>query len=143
MDNLKNKKYRGLLLILAVVFLAVGGAVFFGYQNIKDSVAKIAVSPPDYDFGQIKNRDLIQSRDFEVKNIGDDLLKIQGVLTSCGCTKAAIDKLVLSPGETAKLNVNFDPQYHADAKGEIIREIYIESNDPAGETVIKIKAFLP
>ncbi len=72
--------------------------------------------------------------------------------TSCGCTFAAInykDKespfftmpghgyenpewggVSIPPGETAQLEVMYDPDTHGEFRGFAIREVYVYSNDP-------------
>lgn len=139
-----DKKRGVIIAILAAVLFGLGGVIFYDYFKLGAAVESppaIVVAPPDFDFGKI-TRDKLASADFEIKNTGGNVLNIKGVATSCGCTKAAVDKQALLPGEVARLSVDFDPKYHLDERGEILREVYIESNIPEGETVVRIKAFI-
>ncbi len=54
------------------------------------------------------------------------------VSTSCGCTKAKLDKENLSGYESTVVRVSFDPAVHKDDTdlGEVTRTIYIETDNP-------------
>lgn len=136
-----DKKRATIIIIFIAVLVALGGVIFYSYPKLGASPPAISVSPADFDFGKI-SRNKLASADFEIKNFGGEVLKITGVSTSCGCTKASIDKKMLAPGESARLAVVFDPNYHPEEKGEILREVYIESNILQGETIVRIKAFI-
>lgn len=90
---------------------------------------QIELSATEYDFGTIPN-DKAVTHVFEVRNVGRGKLEIGGVSTSCGCTIAEVDKRQLAPGETAKLEVTYDPQAHGGATGQFMRIVYIRSDDP-------------
>ncbi len=66
---------------------------------------------------------------FEVKNTGNADLVIEKVSVSCECTTAELEKNTISPGETAKLRVKFNPT-EDNLFGDIQRIIYLRSNDP-------------
>ena len=62
-----------------------------------------------------------------LKNTGDELLKIYGVSSSCGCTTYRLEKRKLEPDEEVKLN------FVIDTRGELgwfEKEITIHTNDP-------------
>ncbi len=118
-----------------------GLSLFLGLTDISATqaqetikAAKISVSPESWDFGKV-TEPKIQIHNFVVKNLGNDTLIIQGVNTTCDCTKAKISKNKLEPGETAELRVSFEPGLTS-AQGKIKRNIYIESNDPQQATKI-------
>ena len=71
-----------------------------------------------------------------------DVLEINGLSTSCGCTKAAVESETIMPGKTTNLLVTFDPNIMGDDEvGDILRVIYIKSNDPnQPEVEVEIKA---
>lgn len=91
---------------------------------------KVTVEPNVFDFGEVEFGKVVEHA-FEVKNIGDEALEIKRVSTSCGCTKAEIDKEKLESGESAELLVTYD----SGAMGKMVlgkkieRFIYIKSND--------------
>jgi hypothetical protein len=100
----------------------------------------IFVEPPSYDFGTIPQE--VVTHAFTVRNKGDKDLVIGKITTSCGCTTAKIDKERIRPGETATLEVTFDPIVH-DTKGKTTRTVYLQTNDPKYPVKnVKIRAFV-
>ena len=74
-----------------------------------------------------------------LKNTGDELLKIYGVSSSCGCTTYRLEKRKLEPDEEVKLN------FVIDTRGELgwfEKEITIHTNDPDSpfEEIVKYHA---
>ncbi|MCW8816322.1 MAG: DUF1573 domain-containing protein, partial [Ignavibacteriaceae bacterium] len=63
---------------------------------------KLALQQTSYDFGDIKQGDVV-SHDFILSNSGGDMLTISNVTASCGCTAAAPEKKELAPGESTNL----------------------------------------
>jgi len=59
-------------------------------------------------------------------------LKITRVSTSCGCTKASVEKEELGAYESTTVNVSFDPAVHKDDTdlGDLTRTIYIGTDNP-------------
>ncbi|MEK7211469.1 MAG: DUF1573 domain-containing protein [Patescibacteria group bacterium] len=140
-----SKNKVTILFIIGLIILFLGAVIARGYfmAEQEDAGPKIVITPRGFDFGELKNKKDIVRTAFEVKNGGGETLEIKAVQTSCGCTKASISKKILAPGEAASLEVTYDPSVHSDEKGKILREVYVESNDPAGETIIKIQALIP
>lgn len=97
--------------------------------------AKIELSTDSYDLGDIDPSGGIRIEEFYVKNTGGEILKINSVSTSCGCTQAMVESNELQPGEETKLIVEYDPSVHPGLVGRIKRIIYIKSNDPFNEEV--------
>ncbi|MDP3980384.1 MAG: DUF1573 domain-containing protein [Chlamydiota bacterium] len=119
----------------------------------KDS-PKIVIENPRHNFGTIRQVDGVVVTAFNIKNKGRSDLVITELDTSCGCTSASLVyrgqkspafsmsmhgknpkdfKLKIPPGDTAILEVSYDPNAHGkQEKPEIktIREVYIMSNDP-------------
>ncbi|OGC92885.1 hypothetical protein A3D85_00950 [Candidatus Amesbacteria bacterium RIFCSPHIGHO2_02_FULL_47_9] len=106
-----------------------------------------------YDWGEIDYGGGVANHVFEIKNSGSKPLKLANVKTSCMCTTA---KLIvksgnspifrmhqvsdwqgtLEPGETAQLEVNFDPTFHGPSgTGPIERIISVETSDPAKSNI--------
>ncbi len=130
----KPKRISFILLVVALATIAIAAG---GCAN---KTPKIEVIPGSYDFGVIPYEKVEHT--FLVKNTGTAPLEIKGVSTSCGCTKAAVESETIMPGEATKLLVTFDPNIMGDNEvGEILRVIYIKSNDPSQpEVEIEIKA---
>lgn len=136
MDRTPLLTILGLLLIIAAFSLYS----YFGLNRA--SPPRIEVIPASYDFGTIPYRAV--GKKFTVKNIGESPLRITGLSTSCGCTRAEIEKEELLSGEETELLVTFDPNLMSERiVGEVYRVVYIKSNDPARpEVEIEIKATL-
>ncbi|WP_456473680.1 DUF1573 domain-containing protein [Candidatus Pyrohabitans sp.] len=96
---------------------------------------KIEVLPASYDFGEVSYAEV--RKVFTVRNAGDAPLEIKALSTSCGCTKAYMNRTLLSPGEEAELIVIFDPRLmEVEVLGKVYREAYILTNDPATPEVV-------
>ncbi|MFC2083418.1 DUF1573 domain-containing protein [Bacteroidota bacterium] len=87
---------------------------------------KISSTESEYDFGDIIEGDIV-SHDFTILNTGDDVLLINRVKASCGCTAAAPSKKELEPGESTGVKVTFNSSRR---KGNQKKHVYVFSNDP-------------
>lgn len=124
--------------LILVASLVALGFVGYGYSQTvvsKDGVPsgagpRIAIESKEFNFGEVAFGEVVEQT-FEVKNVGGEVLKIDRVSTSCGCTKAKVDKEEIAPGETAELLVTYD----SGAMGRrligktVERFVYIRSND--------------
>jgi len=110
----------------------------------------IEITPVYHDFGDVSLAGGKVKTVMTIKNTGGSDLVIKDMETSCGCTSASITKdgvegpvfgmrmhgnptgwsVTLKPGETALLNVYYDPRVHPDLRGAVTRTISIYSNDP-------------
>ncbi len=79
-----------------------------------------------YDFGSRRNTEVVK-HDFQLRNEGDETLRISSVRTSCGCTVAELDTRRIDPGKGVALHAEFRLQGR---KGHQSKTIYIHSNDP-------------
>jgi hypothetical protein len=118
-------------MVLAVAALAVAtGATAFAQGKLE------VVGGDTYDWGAVAPARLKGT--IEIKNVGDDTLKITNVKPSCGCTTAPIDKNVLLPGESGKINVEIDMVTRT---GPQTKTITVSSSDPKNPTqIIYLKA---
>lgn len=97
-----------------------------GTEPPAGDVPVIAVENPVHDFGQMGPgaRDKCQ---FKFKNTGTDILKIERIQSTCGCTVPELEKKEYQPGEEGIVKVSF----HAPtAKTKTTKHLYIISNDP-------------
>jgi hypothetical protein len=74
---------------------------------------------------------------FPIQNTGEKPLLITSVVTSCGCTTAALSSSVIPPGQRADLKVTFDPSFHTTV-GPVTRLIWLETNDP-DQSLVEIR----
>ncbi|GBE18503.1 hypothetical protein BMS3Abin16_01107 [archaeon BMS3Abin16] len=112
---------------------------------------KISIEPALHDFGNVSFAAGAVSTTMTIKNNGGSDLVINELDSSCGCTSATISKdgvegpvfgmkmhgknpvdwsINIKPGETAQLNIYYDPTVHPDLRGPVTRSVSIFSNDP-------------
>lgn len=134
--NLKMK----FVLILVIIIL---GLAIFGYfkaipgaENQIGNYPKIEITPKIYDFGEINFGEVV-SYNFKVKNLGQEILEIKRVATSCPCASAKIEKEKIEAGEGVKFLVTYDSgaMGSSHGKGKQERIIYVKSNDPINPQV--------
>ncbi|MBI2309631.1 DUF1573 domain-containing protein [Candidatus Collierbacteria bacterium] len=102
-----------------------------GIDGYKESNVEVKIYPSSQDLGEVIYGD-VATTTFTLTNFSQASLKITGISTSCGCTKAGMEKKELKAYETAEIKVSFDPAVHKDDTdlGDLIRTIYIETDNP-------------
>lgn len=81
-----------------------------------------------YDFGVIDRTQPVE-REFTITNNSNEVMELEGMESSCGCTEPRIDKTILQPGEKATITVGFNP---FGKKGKEIRfvTLYPKGQEP-------------
>jgi hypothetical protein len=87
---------------------------------------KIVPHESDFNFGDITEGVKV-SHDFIVFNRGNNILKIERVKASCGCTAATPSKSELAPNDSTTIKVEFNSTGRT---GMQKKYVYIFSNDP-------------
>lgn len=112
-----------------------------GYTNVSDlqggtnayreSHVSVDLSPTTASLGTVIYGDVIKLS-YVLTNYAPLPLKITRVSTSCGCTKASVEKDELGAYESTQVNVTFDPAVHKDDTdlGDLTRTIYVETDNP-------------
>jgi len=112
-----------------------------GYSNVydleggtnayKESNVSVSVSPTTQNLGTVVYGDVARTT-FTLTNYTPLPLKVTRVSTSCGCTKASVEKEELDAYESTTINVSFDPAVHKDDTdlGDLTRTIYIDTDNP-------------
>ena len=77
-----------------------------GSEISKMAMTEVSVDAADIDFGSFP-KEVKQERKFVFTNTGKDMLAIQNVVTSCGCTKVSYSKAPIRSGEKAELAVSY------------------------------------
>lgn len=127
--NIKIKYF----LVIGLVILSIA---VYGYFKSVPGVnngeigAQIEVTPQDFNFGEIQYGDIV-NHNFIIKNLGQEVLEIKRLSTSCGCTTAKAAKTEINPGEEVALLVTYDSgaMSGSHARGLQERIIYIKSSD--------------
>lgn len=120
------------------------GLLIYGYSRATPGVKnqttprpKIEITPKSFDFGNVSFGQVVNYT-FKVKNLGNEILEIKKVATSCACATAKTDKEKIEPGQTTELLVTYDTAAMGrgpHGKGKQERIIYVKSNDPVNPQV--------
>lgn len=107
-------------ILFLVFFLLVAGNLVLAYKS-----PEIQFDKEVWDFGQTKQGKIL-THVFTFKNVGDSLLKIERVRTSCGCAAALVTKKEIKPGGNGEIEVTFNTTGYG---GKVSKYVYVESND--------------
>lgn len=102
-----------------------------GTNAYKESNVSVFLSPESKSLGTVVYGDVVTTT-YTLTNYTPLPIKITRVSTSCGCTKANVDKKELGAYESTIVNVTFDPAVHKDETdlGDLTRTIYISTDNP-------------
>jgi hypothetical protein len=143
--------------VIVFSFLLVVGFAFSQggkEQPVLTEVAGVRINPETYEFGNVPINGGIVTKEYEVKNVTDETIKLKRIATTCMCTQAKVvlggeetkffgmehpgDRnpplnLELRSGEAAKVVVAFDPAAHGpEGVGPFDRTVLLTFSDPAG-----------
>lgn len=102
--------------VLIVVLVAGAPVLAAPHLMIRDTLFKFGAVP------QVSK----VSRVFWLVSDGKDTLRINRVIPGCGCTQVPVDKTVLPPGDSTRLEVIFDTKHYT---GVVSKRPLIETND--------------
>ena len=114
--------------VLSVCLIIIAGSVFAG--------PKMILSESIFDFGFVPQHSKT-SHDFWIKSVGDDDLKILKVVPGCGCTKAPLEKNLVTPGDSTRLEIIFSTKQY---KSLVSKRPKIQTNEGSGDKVLTFKA---
>ncbi len=102
-----------------------------GTNAYKESNVSVSLTPDTKSLGTVVYGD-VATTTYTLTNYSPLPLKVTRVSTSCGCTKASVEKQELRAYESTMVNVSFDPAVHKDDTdlGDLTRTIYIETDNP-------------
>jgi len=105
----------------------------------RENAPKIEVDEKIFDFGtRPSGNDIPHS--FTFRNTGKSDLIIRKVHASCGCTATTPEKTTIKPGESSKIDINFNT---AGRKGNQFKSITVITNDPNNpEVMLQVKGNL-
>lgn len=105
-------------------------------ETIKDTVnvPVITFEQPDYDFGTIKQGEVVKHV-FKFTNSGKTPLIIEQATASCGCTVPKWPKDPIKPGESGEIYAEFNS---AGKQGVQKKTISIKANTNPDQTVISL-----
>lgn len=103
-----------------------------------EGTPKIVLTKAIHDFGDV-GPSSVQKADYEFVNKGDAVLLVNGVQSTCGCSKPTLFKdgkqysvpfkepVSFEPGQSGKVEVTFTA---GSVKGSVSKHLYILTNDP-------------
>lgn len=102
-----------------------------GTNAYKERNVSVSLAPDTKSLGNVVYGD-VATTTYTLTNYTPLPLKITRVSTSCGCTKASVEKEELGAYESTTVNVSFDPAVHKDDTdlGDLTRTIYIGTDNP-------------
>jgi len=109
-----------------IFFAGLAMILLLSSFTLAEKGPRIKFKETTYDFGKIKQGD-VRTHVFVFENVGDAVLKINKVSSSCGCTAALVSDKKLKPGKKGEIKATFNSRGF---RGKITKYIYIESNDP-------------
>ena len=108
--------------------------LLFSFMLLAD--AGIKFKEKEIDFGEVESGQTVDIR-YEFENIGDQILIIKNVSTSCGCTATKLEKREYQPGEKGEIPTKFFTRGY---NGRVIKTVTVTTNDPKNKhTLLKIK----
>lgn len=84
------------------------------------------------DFGAIYEKDGEKTVRFYVVNTGDSAVSIRRVRPSCGCTAADFDRLAVAPGDSAWIDLTYNPFRRP---GRFEKNVRVYSSEADGEAL--------
>ncbi|MEM9919563.1 MAG: DUF1573 domain-containing protein [Bacteroidota bacterium] len=104
----------------------------------KDKVAIMTFKETEYDFGTIKEGEVVKHT-FSFVNTGKVPLLISNARSTCGCTVPKWPKEPIAPGESGKIKVRFNSTNKRDRQN---KPVTITANTYPNNTVVHIKGFV-
>jgi hypothetical protein len=97
--------------VLLILFMSLLCAELYAQSSqatvVKPPQSALTLRESLYDFGKIQQGRPV-THEFEVTNQGPDLLKIENVQASCGCTTPTWQKTPVAPHKSTRIGVGFN-----------------------------------
>ncbi|MFH0918617.1 MAG: DUF1573 domain-containing protein [Candidatus Omnitrophota bacterium] len=130
---------RGIILFLLSFFIfqlacaetPAGSSIKAGRLAVEKEKVDPVV-PNQWDFGKVKPG-VVLKHAFLLKNETNDILGINSIHTSCGCTVSDSDKKSLTPQESTTITVSFNSKGYS---GPVTQFVYVNT-DNADLSIIK------
>ncbi len=95
-------------------------------ESALSSSPKLKIERTQHNFGTVNEGEILDLV-LKYQNVGNSLLKINDIRSSCGCAVALLNKKELKPGDEGKIRIEFDT---TNRFGRLTRTVTIFSNDP-------------
>lgn len=104
--------------------------------SCSDDPAQLKLSDYVINIGNVSDDPNLFQYKINLKNIGDQLLLIENIRTSCSCVEGHVENVLLKGGEKTVLTIDVDTKNFDE--GEINRELGIYSNSKDSPAILKI-----
>ena len=104
--------------------------------SCSDDPAQLKLSEDVINIGNVSDDPNLFQYKINLKNIGDQLLLIENIRTSCSCVEGHVENVLLKGGEKTVLTIDVDTKNFDE--GEINRELGIYSNSKDSPAILKI-----
>lgn len=98
-------------ILLSLTLFLIGTGIYAQHQHqatsAKSPKEALTLKETSWDFGKIQQGRPV-THEFKIINQGPDILKIDNVQTSCGCTTPVWQKEPVASRQSAKINVGFN-----------------------------------
>ncbi len=107
---------------------SISYVLIFFLLSVSSAFAAVQVVTEEktYDFGQVVEGEKVQFT-FRFRNVGDEVLVLSNVRSSCGCTAALLSSSRIAPGDIGELQATFDSKGF---RGAVNKTIFVETNAP-------------
>lgn len=92
-----------------------------------------------FEFGEIHEADGEIRHCFRFRNNGEEPFSIIRISTSCGCTNVDYTRTLIEPGDTAKIDVTFNP---AGRDGKFRSRLAVYTDSPDGMNSLFLKGYV-
>lgn len=114
---------KTLFILLTIIFSSVA------FAQTKEKTAVFSFAEKSFDFGDVKEGAMV-SHTFTYKNTGNDTLRIDNIVSSCGCTVVNSYQKTVAPGKSSSITIDFNS---AGKMGVINKTVTILSNAKSEE----------
>jgi hypothetical protein len=150
-----SKTWYGLAAVIIIVIVVAAAMMYLPSEEQPSTSPSAQVSGTYYDFGDVVGPTTL-THDFTISNVGDGVLEISRIATSCACTGATLTvggdsngpyrgntpgspsgwKEQIYPGNSGTLTVEFDTFYFGyEQTGDMEREVDVYTNDPSSPKI--------
>jgi hypothetical protein len=118
------------VLLGAVLTTMVAGSAMAGPE--------LTIPEEVFDFGYIPQNSKV-SHVFWLRNTGDEELRIAKINPGCGCTQAPLDKQVVQPGDSARLEIIFSSKLYFN---RVVKKPVIELENTPDPRFVEISSYV-
>lgn len=117
------------------IFSAVAAAIM-SLTALHASEPRVEWLSTVHDFGAFREVDGGATALFKFVNTGDAALVVTGARANCGCTTPKFPREAVAPGDTATIEVTYDPEGRP---GRFVKKVYVDTNTEPTRSTLTIR----